>query len=984
MSTGHDEAEILARLADRAAGYLAEGWRPTPGGAASALLAIVAQDAALIRRAMVETPGTHELRFLDVAGVSPLPPQAARAPLAFTLADDAPLDVALPAGSEVAAQLRPPLTGLDTEGPDPARPEMPAGDPEPVVFGTERTITLTRARLASVCSLVPAMDAVRDHGSAPTGAFTLFGDLEQMHHELYLGHDTLFELPGTAEVSLMLGVDGRAARAAPELRWEYLTEEGWLPFEPVVDQTRGMTVDGEVLLRKVCGPPSQRGEVNGIDSCWIRARVTAALPQAGLGGRLPVLDTVAARVSLIQGGLPLDAAFADGQPVDTTKDFLPFGAQPSLGSVLLIACDEAFKRSGATLAIAIRPSAGSTADSSSAELIWEYSVGPGSWSALPAPENERLTGTGPSEVGFERPDDWHAVPVNGAEHYWLRVRIAAGDYGGPSVVRLTDGQVTLTQPAKPPVLAGMTVSFGYRSAVAVPQRCLTRNLFTFVDHSEAIRWGREPFSPFQPVPEVQPAVYLGYVAPLPAGLVSLYADVPDPAEDPGASPFTWEYRSSDGWAELAVEDRSAGFRQAGTIAFVGPSDLVVDAGPQRPLHWIRARLKTATATPEPLSVTGLHHNATTARHRREVRGEVLGRSDGTARLTLRTQHAPVLGGQRVEVQEWVGTGQEWESRFGGLTGVRYERDLAGSVSGVWVTWTEMPHLYGSVALDRHYSLDRARGLVRFGDGVFGMIPPPGAVVAVDYDFLVGPAGNVPAGALDQPYSALPYVEAVTNPVAAAGGTAGETEDGVRRRGRQRFRHRDRGVSAEDLEWLAVEASPEVAVARCLPLTGPDGTGFRGRATVVIAPRSTAPMPQPSAELVRVVRGHLIARACAAITAGIRILGPTYEPVSVAADVVVDDPARAAGVEDRLRRTLDALLHPLTGGPDGTGWRFGEPVHLSQIALAVEDATGVDFAELIQVSAGGRVSGDRVEIAPDRIAASGRHLLRIRLGRQRCR
>jgi hypothetical protein len=154
--------------------------------------------------------------------------------------------------------------------------------------------------------------------------------------------------------------------------------------------------------------------------------------------------------------------------------------------------------------------------------------------------------------------------------------------------------------------------------------------------------------------------------------------------------------------------------------------------------------------------------------------------------------------------------------------------------------------------------------------------------------------------------------------------------------------------------------------------------------VVVAPWSEEPRPRPSRELLARVRAWLAARAPAAVADGVRVVGPAYRPVSVLAEVALTGAVPAAEVEEELRRGLDAFLHPLTGGPSGSGWAFGQDVHLSQVARLVEAVRGVDHAAALQLTVAGAVSGDRVPIPPDHLPSSGRHLVKLTLGEGSCR
>jgi hypothetical protein len=187
------------------------------------------------------------------------------------------------------------------------------------------------------------------------------------------------------------------------------------------------------------------------------------------------------------------------------------------------------------------------------------------------------------------------------------------------------------------------------------------------------------------------------------------------------------------------------------------------------------------------------------------------------------------------------------------------------------------------------------------------------------------------------------------------------------------------VSAEDFEWIARDASPEVARARCRPVTGPDGHAQRGWVTVMIVPHAADAQPRPSPELRRRVRDRLVGCAPAAIVERVRVEGPRYVTVSVAAEIVPVTPASAAIVEARVRGRLEQFLHPLTGGPSRRGWEFGETVHLSQIASVVEGTDGVDFARAISLNVGGRIYSESIPMDADLLIATGDHELKLAVG-----
>lgn len=73
--------------------------------------------------------------------------------------------------------------------------------------------------------------------------------------------------------------------------------------------------------------------------------------------------------------------------------------------------------------------------------------------------------------------------------------------------------------------------------------------------------------------------------------------------------------------------------------------------------------------------------------------------------------------------------------------------LAIQENGAIDEWTEVPTLAGSAAGDRHFTLDRGTGQVRFSDGEHGRRPAPGSRVEASYTCGSGRAWlAIPAGA----------------------------------------------------------------------------------------------------------------------------------------------------------------------------------------------------------------------------------------------
>lgn len=996
---------LVKELLRRAPGYVPE-WKPVGSSKGEALLRVFARYMDTLQTGIDRVPERSHLAFLDMLGIGLLPAQGARAPLVFSLVENSPLDVSLPAGSEAAAQVRPRVSASAGSRSD------DTGVPQSLIFSAEQAIAVSRAQIKAIYSVIPGNDEWTNHSAKLSEGFTLFADAGPSTHAVYLGHDELFAVAG--DISVILSVTLQENTTRPPLKtgvlpmpasrpplptkWEYLTDQGWLPFTVASedDTTDGLRKDGQIVMRRECGPKAKQDTIEGRTSYWMRGMLTKPLLPDGTGGQstVPVVNDLRVRVAIHNEGIVPDAAFADSVPLDISKEFYPFGEQPTKYPTFYVASKEVFQRKGAQIQIAlslVQP--GVVPTGTTLAVVWEYFDG-AAWSPLKPQSSasiDKFTAT-PGSLNFLCPRDWAETKVNGVQNYWLRVRITGGDYGQPFRMSGVDGQGRPTLAAgnlTPPIIKTLTLAYTYTSDPTILDHCLTENEFVFSDETEACRWPDRTFRPFRPLLDQRPTLHMGFDQALPTGLLSLYVDVPQAVVGGNAeterSPFLWEYRSSHGWTELGVLDATLGFRRSGMIQFVGPPDAIRTPGLGENLIRLRARLKPGERM-EPLAVGGVWFNAVWAQQSRSIDQEPLGITDGNPDQTFLAQRRPILKDLILEMQEWTGKGEGWRFDLKDVHAddLRFERHpITQDVTAVWVRWQERSHFYEASASDRVYVIDRARGIIRLGDGLHGMTPPAGRPVRFSYrtsDVAESRAvSTVPAGAISELRTAVPFVASVTNPVAAGGGAESEALERVRCRGAERIRHGGRAISGEDFEWLAREATPEVARARCLSLTGSAGHAQRGWVTIRIVPFSREAEPQPSVETMRRVRSYLVERAPATVAPRIRVTGVAYIRVSVRAEIVPQQADQAAQVEARVRENLNRFLHPLTGGVDGQGWEFGQAAHLSQIAYVIEATTGVDYAAEVMLMNEGHLYDELISVQADGLVAAGNHELTLTVG-----
>jgi predicted phage baseplate assembly protein len=301
---------------------------------------------------------------------------------------------------------------------------------------------------------------------------------------------------------------------------------------------------------------------------------------------------------------------------------------------------------------------------------------------------------------------------------------------------------------------------------------------------------------------------------------------------------------------------------------------------------------------------------------------------------------------------------------------------SGLITEVWVRWINQPNFYFSGPDDRHYVLDRASGRILFGNHVNGMLPAPGNsnIMAWQYQAGGGLAGCVAAGAINQLLGGA-NAQGVTNPAAAEGGADTEAVKDLSWRGPQVLRHRGSALAAADYETLALEASPGVAIVRCLPATSANLRPAPGYVTLILVPRSLDPQPSPSWELRQEVTTYIAERAPSAMESGrVAVIPPNYLLVGVSATIAAQQIDESGIVKAAVVDTLNRFFHPLYGGPDGRGWPFGRSVYLSDVAKSLESVDGIEHIRLLEMLQDLIPSGSVITVPSDRLVAAGPMLI----------
>jgi predicted phage baseplate assembly protein len=445
----------------------------------------------------------------------------------------------------------------------------------------------------------------------------------------------------------------------------------------------------------------------------------------------------------------------------------------------------------------------------------------------------------------------------------------------------------------------------------------------------------------------------------------------------GAATVTWLYSTGtnqpSSWATLSVPvaaDATDGLTQDGTVQLNVPADWASQAPPNwssvspattgdlvtSAYYWIGLRITNLSATQAlALGVSWILFNAVSSYSALTIPApESLGNGDGTAFQVFPLANGPLF------------------ATPGSSTPYAH---LVVQVNGV--TWTQMNDFPDGPG--QYYRVDPVQSQIMFGNynlltnAGHGTMPlATDAIVATTYRYVeAGSAANVGAGTIITMRSSVAGISAVTNLFAAYGGSDAQPIADAMRRAPQLLRNRNRAVTVDDYQFLAQQASSDLAIVGCLPPndsyapppigSGPYGGLDRsaGNVNMIVVPSvgpDVSAVPQPTPELVRTVTAYLTARCD--VTALLHVTGPRYLPIDVWIAASAWQSAIDAGlissatdVQTYIENQVTLYFHPVVGGVNGTGWQVGQSVYLGDLYKAIMPPENIGFISALSIQAG---------------------------------
>jgi len=473
-----------------------------------------------------------------------------------------------------------------------------------------------------------------------------------------------------------------------------------------------------------------------------------------------------------------------------------------------------------------------------------------------------------------------------------------------------------------------------------------------------------------PAPGNQMLLGLSDAAPGNAIRLRLKCTIEGVGVDPLWPPLAWEGWTGEAWEACEVDkDTTGGLNRDGDIVLHLPRRHTASVVSKVRAGWIRARV----TEPEdgqpfysaPPSIHGVDvvtvGGTTDAVHADVIIDEMIGASDGVAGGRFLLRHRPVVPGDRPMT-------------------VRVADDEAG-----WVEWTQVSDFAGSSPTDRHFVLDSTAGEIQFGPAVreadglvrqYGGVPPKGAKLRVDaYLAGGGRAGNLAAKTITVLRTSIPFISRVENRRPMVGGVDGEEIENAKTRGPITLRTRSRAVTAEDFE--------HIATARTRASSGADPGSVRVLvvpAAVSDAGRLSFDQLVPSDETLQRVAARL--DECRVIGSRVVVEPPSYRGITIVARLRARQRVSPARLQADAMQALFEYFHPISGGPDKTGWPFGRPIQVGEVYAVLQAVRGVELVEDVRLFGADPVTGQRgqatqrLDLEPHALVFSYEHQLLV--------
>lgn len=759
-------------------------------------------------------------------------------------------------------------------------------------------------------------------------------------HEIYLSHTNLFQINTEGYIEIQfLKCAAKQLADQTMASFSYYSENGSVEFESVREE------DGKIILKKgEEQPPFALTMMLDIESCWIRLQIknAHAFKNMNCHGILLNAYTVWVPPLAIHG----DDAGIQCDPVE----YRPFGKKMGMYREVLFGSDEVLSKSGARARLRFRLEfekvpleTGSVHkinwnwkmkesdfekepeyEISIHKVIWEYHSRKG-WKRLFRDNSyedvfcfNESTSFGYQDISFQIPDDISPTVENSIECCYIRARILEmnNEYK-------TNGYYMT------PMLSDTALSFTYQDRVVLPQYVGVKH--NLQQHTyKGTELGDHKQIPLAKQMNTEgTSIYLGFRSrPEGSPLKILFRFSKNQQRIP--YPLKWEYCNLNGFGELDVTDETKNFQKTGIVTFTGPEDMQKKTLFGQEQYWIRItdiHNYYENSGCEMPYITGIFMNTTKAVSCDFHSVQKFCISEYEIGRKLKLMKEEVLS-----VRLWVNEGTEEEN---------------------WVLWEQVEDFLDSGARDCHYVFDAYHGVITFGNGIHGKVPPvsDSGNVLVEFKTGGGSSSNIEKYRINRLKKSMGFIRRVTNHVEFLGGCDRETQPESIERNCALLKHQNKAVTVRDYEEIAKECSNGIHKVKCFPHIDESGQQKEGALTLCVIQKELEKSHLSFEELKEQLRTYIRERAGLVLVGGMKlyIVSPILLKIHLFIKAQAQDYTHVFEQKKEMEQRLDMFLHPLYGNTTKEGFEIGEVPDEVQIKNVLYMVKGIVAIPLLRLN-----------------------------------
>ena len=835
----------------------------------------------------------------------------------------------------------------------------PKGDEDTILFETTKDLYISNIKLLNIYSKTfntyrQRDDIVDNMASLKKGeTFKPFSSKGASDNiiQIYLSSHSFEAFANSAKITLVFRLP-TTMRAfdikdnfLQNIRWEFYGGLSWQPLGIIYDYFFTLDdKDADILSVTFRGENSEfipwvLEQFSKDEAYYLRGTIEEAPEWLK---EFSVYEISILTSSYDNGVLPNNCLHND-ENLNLNNDIYPFSSRPKVDDkmkeeIFYINSDEAFEVGGTSVSIYLKQSLNPEyilpKEQGNLRLVWEYPIGEGQWNFLKVVDNTKLL-TKDGKVEFVIPKDITHVDISGEEGYWVRCRLADGNYGAEehSAYDEKSGTVVTTPSTlRPPALSKVTIT--YTKPREDIRDCQILNNFKY-NHIEFI--DDIPTNLFDIEGEREEAMFLAFDSYLSEDYISLYFDIDTSLENENLYTqqrvIEWELLKNGVWVKLDnVIDETDGITTSGSVTIKLP---FIESLEKNILYieeyermWIKAKVKFNSLQNTP-DIKSIELNTVDVIQEESYYDELLGHSDGLPDLRFELNYKNLSKPPIIMVgdDEFMAV-----DRF-----IDYSKD------------------------DKVFRFNGVDGVIEFGDDEYGAIPLLGESIYIrEYSVTRGKSGNVGSGEITVLRESINYIESVTNYKPSQNGEDADTLNDLKRYAPSLLKTMDRAISIEDYELLCENFSPAIKKAKCISSDG----------EVIILPLTDTIIEDKgfiNKKLLDDLRAYLKERSL--LTVEPILVSPTIVIVVVYIKLlytVENYNISRVELQNRILENSKVYFNPLTGY-NGSGFPMGKLVNKGDFYSIIQNTDNNIFIDTIKFSLNGSRSLDtRVNLSSNQL------------------